>query len=216
VSAEPTAVDAAAAPQYGKSLLREYAEALTVALVLALVIRSIALQAFKIPSGSMLPTLQIGDQILVNKLAYGLRLPFSNAILIDFGPPQRGDVIVFRYPVDLSKDYIKRVVAVAGDSILVRNKRVYINGVLWNDPSAYFADGDRPGFGGNPRDNFGPVTVPSGHVFVLGDNRDHSYDSRYWGVVDNREIRGKAFLIYWSWDYAGHGVRFDRLGALID
>jgi signal peptidase I len=125
-------------------------------------------------------------------------------------------VVVFVYPLDPTKDYIKRVVGGPGDVIAIRNKRVYINGTLWNDPHAFFADGEKAGFGGSPRDNFGPVTVPPGHLFVMGDNRDHSYDSRFWGFVDITEVNGKAFLIYWSWDGVDRWVRWNRLGSLID
>jgi signal peptidase I len=201
--------------RYGKSLLREYAEALTLALALALAIRSSVVQAFKIPSGSMLPTLQIGDHILVNKLAYDLRLPFLDKSVLQVGTPSPGDVVVFVYPLDPTKDYIKRVVGAPGDIVMVRNKRVYINGTLWNDPHAYFSDGEGKGFGGRPRDNFGPVTVPAGQLFVMGDNRDHSYDSRFWGFVDAKEVKGRAFLIYWSWDGTDRWIRWDRLGAVI-
>lgn len=214
----PTAPAAAVGDEsdHGKSLLREYVEALTLALLLALVIRSSVVQAFKIPSGSMLPTLQVGDHILVNKLAYRVRLPFFGTTVMEWQEPARYDVVVFVYPVDPTKDYIKRVIAVAGDIVMIRNKRVYINGTLWNDPRAYFSDGNGKGFGGSVRDNFGPVTVPPGHVFVLGDNRDHSYDSRFWGFVDNRDVRGRAFLVYWSWDGGGDGLRWQRLGTVIE
>ncbi len=204
VAARPTA----------KSALREYAEAFALALLLALFIRTFIVQAFKIPSGSMLPTLEVGDHILVNKAVYGLRLPLAGTRWFAFSTPQRGDVAVFVYPVDPSKDFIKRVVGIPGDVIQIRDKRVYINGEVWNDPRAYFADGhesDR----GTPRDSYGPVSVPAGHIFVMGDNRDRSYDSRFWGFVDVRDVKGKAFLIYWSWDGKDRWVRWDRLGGLI-
>ena len=199
----------------GKSTLREYAEALLMAFVLALFIRSFIVQAFKIPSGSMQPTLEVGDHILVNKFAYGVRLPVVGTNLLPLGQPLRGDVVVFEYPLDPSKDYIKRVVGVGGDLVQIRNKHIYINGSLWNDPHTYFAEGDRGGQGSSPRDTFGPVTVPPGHVFVMGDNRDHSYDSRFWGFVDLNDVRGKAFLIYWSWDGIDRWVRWNRLGEVI-
>jgi signal peptidase I len=197
-----------------KSALREYGEALALAVLLALVIRTCIVQAFKIPSGSMLPTLEVGDHILVNKAVYGVRLPLAGMRLFGFATPQRGDVVVFVYPVDPSKDFIKRVVGVSGDVIQIRDKRVYINGEVWNDPRAYFADGSAIGRG-HPRDSYGPVTVPAGHIFVLGDNRDRSYDSRFWGFVDLSDVKGKAFLIYWSWDGKDRWVRWDRLGGLI-
>ena len=197
-----------------KSAVREYAEALGIAILLALVIRTFFVQAFKIPSGSMLPTLQIGDHILVNKLVYGVRLPFVDGRLLAFSHPHRGDVIVFVYPVDRTKDFIKRVMAAEGDVIEVRNKHVFVNGKPVDDPHAYLADGEggRPS---TPRDSFGPVTVPPGHLFVMGDNRDRSYDSRFWGFVDMGDVKGKAFLIYWSWDGTDRWVRWERLGDLI-
>ena len=196
-----------------KSALREYAEAVVMALLLAMVIRTFVVQAFKIPSGSMLPTLEVGDHILVNKFAYGIRLPVVGSRLVDVGVPQRGDVVVFVYPVDPTKDFIKRVVGVGGDVIQIRNKHVYINGGVWDDPHAYFADA--ASLAGMPRDTYGPVTVPAGQIFVMGDNRDRSYDSRFWGFVDLDDVRGKAFLIYWSWDGSDRWVRWDRVGDVI-
>ncbi|MGH7804030.1 MAG: signal peptidase I [Candidatus Binatia bacterium] len=198
----------------GKSALREWGEALGVALILALLIRSFVVQAFKIPSGSMLPTLQIGDHILVNKFIYGVRLPVLGNMLVEVGTPKHGDVIVFVYPEDPQKDFIKRVVAVAGDVVEIRNKKLTVNGEAVPDPYAHFADGDS--IGGQPqRDNLGPLTVPRGTVFVMGDNRDRSYDSRFWGPVALDQVKGKAFLIYWSWDGDDRWIRFERLGDLI-
>lgn len=197
-----------------KSVAREYTEALLVALLLAFFIRSFVVQAFKIPSGSMLPTLQIGDHILVNKFLYGLRLPYPfESALVEWKIPERGDVIVFIYPKDRSKDFIKRVIGEPGDTVEIRHKHVFINGERMNDPHASFADGDReiPG----PRDNFGPVTVPPHHLFVMGDNRDRSHDGRFWGFVDLDDVKGKAFLIYWSWDGHDRWVRWERIGSLI-
>ena len=198
-----------------KSTFREYAEAIGMALLLALFIRTFIVQAFKIPSGSMIPTLQIGDHILVNKLAYGVRIPLLEEYLLAFGKPERGDVVVFIFPEDRSKDFIKRVIGVAGDSVEVRGKKVYINGKQVDDPHAHF-EGDDPQTAGLPsRDDYGPRTVPENHIFVMGDNRDRSYDSRFWGYVDLNEVRGKAFLIYWSWDGGDRWVRWERLGSLI-
>jgi len=198
-----------------KSTFREYAEAIGMALLLALFIRTFIVQAFKIPSGSMIPTLQIGDHILVNKLAYGVRLPFWENYLLSFSKVQRGDVVVFIFPEDRTKDFIKRVVGVAGDSVEVRGKKVFVNGKQVDDPHAHF-EGDDPQAAGLPaRDDYGPRMVPEHHIFVMGDNRDRSYDSRFWGFVDLDEVRGKAFLIYWSWDGADRWVRWERLGSLI-
>ncbi|MGH7818215.1 MAG: signal peptidase I [Candidatus Binatia bacterium] len=197
-----------------KSLFREYGQALLVALVLALFIRSFIVQAFKIPSGSMLETLQIGDHILVNKFVYGVRLPIVGTEIMPVGKPKRGDVIVFVYPEDPHKDFIKRVVAVEGEVVEVRENRLFVDGRAVDDPHAQFAEGLR-GRGLSPRDNFGPFTVPDGHVFVMGDNRDRSYDSRFWGPVRVDQIKGKAFLIYWSWNGEDTWVRWKRIGDLI-
>ena len=197
-----------------KSQLREWGEALGVALILALLIRSFVVQAFKIPSGSMLPTLQIGDHILVNKFVYGVRLPILGHMLVELGLPRRGDVIVFVYPEDPQKDFIKRVVGIEGDVVEVRQKELFVNDRAIDDPHAHFADGDS--IGGQPqRDNFGPYTVPRGSVFVMGDNRDRSYDSRFWGPVALDQVKGKAFLIYWSWDGSDRWIRWERIGDLI-
>ncbi len=198
-----------------KSTFREYAEAIVMAVVLALFIRTFIVQAFKIPSGSMKPTLLVGDHILVNKFIYGVKLPFLGTTLIPVSQPHRGDVIVFVFPEDRSKDFIKRVVAVGGDTIEVRNKRVYINGQPAADPHATFCDPRSMPADLYPRDNLRPRRVPEGAVFVMGDNRDQSYDSRYWGFVPLPDVRGKAFFIYWSWEETGMGVRWSRLGDVV-
>jgi signal peptidase I len=198
-----------------KSTLREYAEALAVAFLLALFIRTFIVQAFKIPSGSMLPTLQIGDHILVNKLRYGLRLPIVGKRVVKLADPRTGDIIVFVYPVDPQKDFIKRVVAGPGQTVEVRHKRVYVDGEPLDESYAHFADGPGDDSRLTPRDNYGPVTVPEDKAFVMGDNRDRSYDSRFWGFVPLDDVRGKAFMIYWSWDGDDRWVRWERIGDLI-
>jgi len=198
-----------------KSTFREYAEAIGMALLLALFIRTFIVQAFKIPSGSMIPTLQIGDHILVNKLAYGIRVPLWGHYLVDFGKVQRGDVIVFIFPEERSKDFIKRVVGVAGDTVEVRGKKIYINGQQVKDPHAHFEGDDPQNILPASRDDYGPTKVPENHLFVMGDNRDRSYDSRFWGFVNLDDVRGKAFLIYWSWDGGDRWVRWERLASLI-
>ena len=210
---EAVAPVASAEPQQ-KSTFREYAEALFVAVLLALFIRTFIVQAFKIPSGSMLPTLQIGDHILVSKLRYGIRVPFVGQI-VKFADPRRGDIIVFVYPVDPKKDFIKRVVAAPGDQVEVRHKRIFVNDEEVDDPWGHFVDGPGTNSKLTPRDNFGPVEVPEDKIFVMGDNRDRSYDSRFWGFVPLDEVKGKAFLIYWSWDGIDRWVRWERLGDLI-
>jgi signal peptidase I len=198
-----------------KSTFREYVEAIGMALLLALFIRTFIVQAFKIPSGSMIPTLQIGDHILVNKLAYGVRIPFWEQYVVDFSRVERGDVVVFVFPEDRSKDFIKRVIGVPGDSVEIRGKKVYVNGKQIEDPHAHFEGDDPQNAGLTTRDDFGPKTVPENSIFVMGDNRDRSYDSRFWGFVNLDDVRGKAFLIYWSWDGADRWVRWERLGSLI-
>jgi signal peptidase I len=191
-----------------KSTFREYGEAAVIAILLALFIRTFVVQAFKIPSGSMKPTLQIGDHILVNKFLFGVKLPFIRSTLIPISQPKRGDVIVFVYPVDESKDFIKRVIGLPGETIEITDANVYINGNLYADKHGYYAGGKRNDSNPGGRNHFGPVTVPDKHYFVMGDNREHSYDSRFWGCVSSPSIKGKAFIIYWSWP---HWKRFLRL-----
>ncbi|MCP4745906.1 MAG: signal peptidase I [Desulfobacteraceae bacterium] len=194
-----------------KGKLRENIEALFIAILLALFIRAFVVQAFKIPSGSMKNTLLVGDYILVNKFIYGVKIPFSNITVIPIKYPKRGDIIVFKYPEDPSKDFIKRVVAVGGDKIHIRDKKVYVNDKLQDSSFARFSEsGKKP-----LRDFFGPATVPEGKLFVMGDNRDRSNDSRFWGYVDVGEVRGKAFMIYWSWNKEDFGVRWSRLGDMM-
>lgn len=183
-----------------KPFWREYGEALFIALVLALVIRALVVQAFSIPSGSMIPTLLVGDYLLVNKFGYGIRNPFTNKVLVPTWSPQRGDVAVFIFPQDPSKDYIKRIIGLPGDRVQVINKKVYINGELYATPQARFADNVVISPGQSTRDNFGPVVVPKDSYFFMGDNRDQSYDSRFWGFVPMDALRGKAFIIYFSWE----------------
>ncbi|HET6515649.1 MAG TPA: signal peptidase I [Thermodesulfovibrionales bacterium] len=198
-----------------KAILWEYTKAIVTALLLALFIRAYFIQAFKIPSGSMIPTLLIGDHILVNKFIYGTPIPFSDKRVLVFRKPERGDIIVFKYPEDPSRDFIKRVIAVEGDMIESRNKIIYVNGKPASEPFIQHTDDSvRPG-GIEPRDNFGPLIVPKNKFFMMGDNRDQSYDSRYWGYVDMKEIRGKALIIYWSWDSKKTFPRFERIGRLV-
>lgn len=195
-----------------KSLLREYTEALLVALVLALIIRTFIVQAFKIPSESMLQTLQVGDHLLVNKFLYGVKWPFTNNYIIRGADPERGDIIVFEYPNNPSLDYIKRIVGVPGDVVEVRNKQFFRNGQPVKEAYIRHSDGNRM----EPvRDNFGPVTVPEDQYFVMGDNRDNSQDSRFWGFVDRPAIRGKAWRIYWSSEGLS-GIRWNRFGQLVE
>lgn len=197
-----------------RSTVREYIESLVIAICLALLIRTFVVQAFKIPSGSMIPTLEIGDHILVNKFIYGVRLPFSDITLVPIRAPRRGEIIVFRFPKDESKDFIKRVVGIPGDTIQIKNKALYVNGTLQDEAYAIHDDHGFP-IGMPDRDHFGPVTVPADAYFVMGDNRDHSLDSRFWGFVDSSKIKGEAFVIYWSWDREATWVRWNRIGHLL-
>lgn len=194
-----------------KSALRENIEAIVVAVILALFIRTFIVQAFKIPSGSMKPTLLIGDHILVNKFIYGVKIPFWHKTIIPIKDPQRGDIVVFKFPEDPDKDFIKRVVGIAGDVVEVRDKKVYVNHQpLRGDPGVNLDTLNIPA-DKQPRDNFGPVTVPPDSLFVMGDNRDHSYDSRFWGFVRLEALKGKAFIIYWSWNKETSGINLDRV-----
>ncbi|NVM22466.1 MAG: signal peptidase I [Desulfobacterales bacterium] len=198
-----------------KSIVREYAEAIVIAVILALFIRTFVVQAFKIPSGSMKPTLLIGDHILVSKFIYGVKLPFFSTTLIPVTEPKRGDIVVFKFPEDPKKDFIKRIIGMHGDVVEIRNKSVYINNKPVADTYGTYLDPRIIPAGARPRDNFGPITVPPRALFVMGDNRDHSYDSRFWGFVDLSMVKGKAFVIYWSWDKENSGIRWGRMGHLI-
>jgi signal peptidase I len=162
----------------------------------------------------MLPTLLIGDHLLVNKFIYGLRIPFSGKVLVPFKKPERGDVVVFRYPKDKSVDYIKRVMGTPGDTIEIRTKKVFVNGEPIEDPHAHLSSPAVLNAASSPRDNFGPILVPEGRIFVMGDNRDNSYDSRFWGFVDQKDILGKAFVLYWSWDIDKPLLSFERLASV--
>ena len=197
------------------SKTKEYTEILIAALFVALILRTFVVHAFKIPSGSMLPTLQIGDQILVSKFSYGVKIPFLMKTVIPVGDPKRGDIVVFIYPRDRSKDFVKRVIGVAGDVVEIRNKRLYLNGVSSVDSHETHSDPLIIPGSMQPRDNFGPVKVPAGSVFVMGDNRDFSTDSRFWGFVDVDDVLGKALVIFFSWDTERHTVRWNRIGTIL-
>lgn len=185
-------------PKSNRTIFQEYSEAFVVAVILAILIRAFLVQAFKIPSGSMIPTLLVGDHILVSKFLYGVRIPFTDARWPRFTTPQKGDVIVFIYPQDRTKDFIKRVVAVEGDKIEIRDKKVFVNGkALKENYTRYSSNQIIPG-DVLPRDNMPPITIPKGYLFVMGDNRDESHDSRFWGLVPVKDVKGEAFMIYYS------------------
>lgn len=197
-----------------KSTIREYSEAIIIALVLALFIRTFIVQAFKIPSGSMLPTLKIGDHLLVNKFIYGIKLPFTGNVLVPIKEPHTNDIIVFKFPKNPKLDYIKRVIGVPGDTIESKDKILYINGERFEDKYGVHMSNSVIDPNVSIRDTFGPITVPEGKVFVMGDNRDNSYDSRFWGFVDYHAILGKALIIYWSWDVNKPLLSFGRLTSI--
>lgn len=233
--------------KFGKSKLRQNVEALLFAVVLALLIRTFIVQPFKIPSGSMIPTLLVGDHLLVSKFMYGTKIPFSDKVVLPLRGIKHGDVIVFRYPNsehDPSKNglhYIKRVVGLPGDKIDVDGRNLVINGK--EVPLTYVGDYYDERFGTKydeyredllgkkhiviyengreytPRGNL-PVVVPPGHLFVMGDNRDNSQDSRFWGFVPIHDIEGEAFIKHWSWDFDSndlwHKVRWNRIFSLIN
>ena len=206
-----------------KSVFREYAEAIFIALLLALFIRTFIIQAFKIPSGSMEKTLLIGDHILVSKFAYGIHIPneipfldikLFDDIILSQEVPKRGEIIVFKYPKNESRDFIKRVVGIPGDILEVRRQKVYINNQLYEEEHVWHTEtpqNDRF----VPRDDFGPVIVPPKHLFMMGDNRENSQDSRFWGFLNINKVKGKALMIYWSWNAVDSWVRFDRFGKVL-
>jgi len=215
MKAQNTAV-AEAHVEKKESVFWEYAKSIFVALALALAIRVFVIQPFEIPSGSMEETLQIGDRILVNKFFYGTQIPFSDGRILKIRDPARGDVVVFEFPGDRTKDFIKRVVGLPGDQIEIIGKKVYVNGKIEDNPHAVHKTGEViPGVQG-PRDNLGVIKVPADAYFVMGDNRDSSYDSRFWGYVRHEDIKGLAFLKYWSWDSEKWRVRWERLGRPVD
>jgi signal peptidase I len=194
-----------------KSLLREYVEAIVYALLLTVALRAFVLQAFRIPSESMLDTLLVGDYLFVNKLDYGAKVPFTETRLPGFRKPQRGDVIVFQYPEDPRRDYIKRCVALGGQTIEVKDKVLYVDGQKQVEPYVKHIDPSNHPASSDPRDNFGPYQVPPGHLFMMGDNRDNSNDSRFWGPVNMSLVKGRAMFLYWSWDGERRWPRFHRI-----
>ncbi len=213
---------------FKKSVPREYFESLVIAVVLALFIRTFVVQAFKIPTGSMEPNLLIGDHLLVNKLVFGPSLSGAERTVLPMTDIVREEVIVFKYPEDPERDFIKRVIGLPGEQIEVRHKRVYVNGTLLDEPYAHYIEeppavpreleqgGDRQELSGDPRENYGPVTVPPKHYFVMGDNRDNSQDSRYWGFLPRDYVKGRALVIYWSYEAeSGNVVTGTRWGRLL-
>ncbi len=196
-----------------KKFIKEYIEPIVIAVLIALFIRAFIVQAFKIPSSSMEPTLLVGDHLLVNKFIYGIRIPYTDIKFFQYKRPQRGDIIVFIFPKDRKKDFIKRVIGTEGEKVVILHNKIYINEKLIDDPWGQFT---------MPRstiEDYGPVKVPEGSLFVMGDNRDNSQDSRFWGFVKISEVKGKAFIIYFSWDSNAENplnkIRWTRFGKLI-
>jgi len=196
-----------------KRIIKEYIEPIVIAVLIALFIRTFIVQAFKIPSSSMEPTLLVGDHLLVNKFIYGVRIPYTNIKFFQYKKPQRGDIIVFIFPKDRSKDFIKRVIGTEGEKVAIIHNKIYINDKMIDDRWGHFTI-TRPSI-----EEYGPVKVPEGFLFVMGDNRDNSQDSRFWGFVNINEVKGKAFIVYFSWDSNAQKllnmIRWTRFGKLI-
>lgn len=196
-----------------KSPLRESIEALVIAIALAAFLRFFVVAPFTIPSGSMLETIQIGDYLLVNNLSYGLKLPFVDKWIYKADGPEHGDVIVFKYPGNPKIDYIKRVIGLPGDVLEIKNNVVYLNGKAIEEDYTQFT---RSSYPNNPFGNMSAVTIPEDSYFVMGDNRDNSQDSRFWGTVHRDAIHGKAWRIYWSWNREETRPRLSRLGQKVE
>jgi signal peptidase I len=198
-----------------KSTLREYTEAIIIAVVLTLFVRAFVIQAFRIPTGSMMDTLLVGDFLFVNKFIYGARVPLTDVRLPGLRDPKPGDIIVFKYPGDLKRDFIKRCIAVGGQTVEIRDKVVYVDGVARDEPYVIRSDPRIFPKEISARDNMDPLYVPEGYLFMMGDNRDNSSDSRFWGPLDLRLVKGKAMILYWSWNNERHLPRLDRLFHVI-
>jgi signal peptidase I len=192
-----------------KSVIREYAEIIVLAVALALFVRTFFIQAFRIPSESMEDTLLVGDFLFANKLLYGPKLPLIDVRLPAIRDPKPGDIIIFKYPNDPKVDYIKRCVAVEGQTVELVDNKLFVDSVMQDEDFTKYV------FGSRPDRHFGPFKVPEGHIFMMGDNRDNSADSRAWGPLDKRLISGKAMFIYFSWNPNAHSVRFSRIGDVI-
>jgi len=196
---------------FKKSVVREYFETIVIAVVLALFMRTFVVQAFKIPTGSMEPNLLVGDHLLVNKFVFAPTLSSVERALLPVTDIRRGDIVVFKYPVDPERDFIKRVIGLSGETIELREHRIHVNGQAIEEPYAHYLPrpagaASREITSDDVRERYGPVVVPAGSVFVMGDNRDNSEDSRYWGFLPKENIKGKALMIYWSFDGSEGGL----------
>ena len=198
-----------------RNQVREYVEAALWALVLTLFLRAFVIQAFRIPSESMLDTLLVGDFLFVNKFEYGPKLPFTHIRFPGIRKPKTGDVIVFQYPQDPSKDYIKRCIATGGQTLEIRDKQVFLDGRALVEPYVVHIDPTVRSAGYDYRDNFPRRTITPGELFMMGDNRDNSNDSRFWGTVAMDLVKGRAMFIYWSWNGERHWPRWNRLLRVI-
>ena len=196
---------------FKKSVVREYFETIVIAVVLALFMRTFVVQAFKIPTGSMEPNLLIGDHLLVNKFVFAPTLSSAERTLLPMTDIRRGDIVVFKYPEDPERDFIKRVIGLSGETIELKDRQIHVNGRAIQEPYAHYLPRPAGSAGGevttgDVRERYGPVVVPAGSVFVMGDNRDNSQDSRYWGFLPKENIKGKALMIYWSFDSSEGGL----------
>jgi signal peptidase I len=215
----PAGASAEAPALYVKSTVREYFESICVAVILALFVRTFVVQAFKIPTGSMENNLLIGDHLLVNKFVFAPTLSPLETTVLPIDPIRRGDVVVFKYPAEPERDFIKRVIGLPGDTIELKKKRVYVNGEMLDEPYVRYLsppeESSEDDF--DVRVQYGPVTVPADHYFMMGDNRDNSQDSRYWGFMPRSYVKGKALFIYWSFDDGGAdgGSGFSRIFSTI-
>jgi signal peptidase I len=205
---------------FKKSTAREYFESIVVAVILALFIRTFVVQAFKIPTGSMEENLLIGDHLLVNKFVFGPTASAAEKAVLPITDIKRGDVLVFKFPVEPERDFIKRVIGLPGETVEVKERKIYINGTVIDDPHAhYLLPASSPDYhevtSFDVRERYGPVTVPANQYFVMGDNRDNSQDSRYWGFLPRENVKGKALLIYWSYEAEREELEEDSAGATI-
>jgi signal peptidase I len=201
-----------------KKFFKDYLEPIVLAVLIALFVRTFIIQAFKIPSGSMEPTLLVGDYLLVNKFIYGIKIPFTETKVFRFENPQRGDIIVFPFPKDPSKDFIKRVIGMGGEKVEIIESKIYINDRPIPDPWGHFEKIISAEYI-QRIENFGPVFVPEDSLFVMGDNRNNSEDSRFWGFLRVNSVVGKAFILYFSWNPHAENlwntIRWSRIGRLI-
>ena len=206
---------------FKKSTLREYFESIVIAVILALFVRTFVVQAFKIPTGSMENNLLIGDHLLVNKFVFGPSESRVERALLPMGAVKRLDIVVFKYPEEPERDFIKRVIGLPGDTVELRSKKVYVNGQPLDEPYVHFLEGPSHGTEGAEVTSFdvrkknGPVTVPPYQYFFMGNNRDNSQDSRYWGFLRRDYIKGKALVIYWSYESGREDYEDESAGATV-